>query len=358
MKKSAALLCMILPLAMPQQANAGWAKFNVTVRRPASVSMPGVKRIAIVNFHSPTGRFGTSVSSELQSRLVANAGTSFVIVDQTEVKKLLETQQAGQQGVFDESTVAATGKLLGADGMVFGSIDDDSKLENESVLTEVLKYKADTGEEYTEKCPTVVRSAHLGVTFKVLKVETAQVLAQSHKTYDVKTSKVSDPNPKNPYVKPGTNAIVAALIQNPFAAQLTSDEVMQQQLAQQSAVDFSKMIMPYTEQVVVQWDTAVAPKEALNMLQASLFTEGREIMEKAVPELEKDPKIQKDKHKLGGLYYDTGVANELEGRMEDALNWYKKAIVTGDNDPQVREAVMRVKGLMQAAMMLQDQTAR
>jgi tetratricopeptide (TPR) repeat protein len=357
MRKSAAILCSMFALVLPRQAGAGWAKFEVTVQRPAAVAMPGIKHIAVVTFHSPTGRFGTSVSSELQSRLVANAGDNFKIVDQTEVKRLLETQQAGASGTFDESTVAATGKLLGADALVFGSIDDDSKFENESVLTEVVKYRADNGEQYTEKCPTVVRSAHLGVTFKIVKVETGQVLAQTHKTYDVKTSKVNDPNPKNPYVQPGTNAILAALIANPFAGELTSDEEMQQQLAQQAAIDFSKMIMPYSEPVVVQWDTAVAPQDALKMLQATLFTEAREIMEKAVPELENDPKIAKDKHKLGGLYYDTGVAFELEGRVEDALNWYKKAIITGDNDSQVKDAIVRAKGLMQAAVALQDQTA-
>jgi curli production assembly/transport component CsgG len=316
----------------------------------------GEIRIGVMTFHSPTGRFGTSVSSELQSRLVANAGDNFKIVDQTEVKKLLETQQAGESGAFDESTVASTGKLLGADGMVFGSIDDDSKLENETVLTEVTKYKADTGDEYTEKCPTVIRSAHLGVTFKVVKVETGEVLAQTHKTYDMQTKKVNDPNPANPFVKPGTAPLLRALFPNPFLGQLTSDEVMQQQLAQQSAIDFSKMIMPYSESVIVQWDTAVAPQDALKMIQATLFTEGREIVEKAVPELEQDPKIAKDKHKLGGLYYDTGVAYELEGRPEDALTWYKKAILTGDNDGQVRDAVMRVKGLISSAEMLQTQT--
>ena len=349
------LLCALL---LPQDAAAGWRKFTVTVRRPAAVSMPGVKRIAIMNFHSPTGRFGSSVSSELQSRLVSNAGDNFKIVDQTEVKRLLETQAAGMSGVFDESTVASTGKMLGADAVIFGSIDDDSKFENESILTEVLKYRADNGQEYTEKCPTVIRSVHLGVTFKALKVETGQVLAHRHDTYDMKTSKVSDPSPKNPYVKPGTNAILAALVANPFAGELTADEVMQQQLSAQAAVDFSKVVMPYNEQVVVEWDTAVAPADALKMLEATLFTEGREIMEKAVVELEKDPKVSKDKHKLGGLYYDTGVAFELEGRLEDALDWYKKAIVAGDSDRQVKDAIKRVKDLMQAAVALQDQTAR
>lgn len=359
MKKWVAMSCTLLAftVAFAPPAHAGWAKFRVMVRRPAAITMPGVKRIGVMNFHSPTGRIGTSVSSELQSKLVANAGKDFQIIDQTEIKKLLETQAAGMTGAYDEATVASTGKLLGADAMVFGSIDDDSKLENTNALTEVLKYRADTGEEYTEKCPTVIRSAHLGVTFKVVKVETGQVLAHSHKTYDVKTQKVSDPNPKNPYVKPGTSALVAAFIRNPFAAELTPDETMQQQLSEQAAVEFSKMILPYTESVDVQWDTAVAPKDALTMMQASLFSEGREMMEKAVPDLEKDPKIAGDKHKLGGLYYDTGVSFELEGRLEDALNWYKKALLAGDTDSQVKDSIMRVKGLMASAAALQDQTA-
>lgn len=357
MRKQAALFCLALAaVVLPTQAQAGWKKFPVPVKRPASVSMPGVKRIAIMTFHSPTGRFGASVSSELQARLVANAGDNFTIVDQSEVKKLLEAQGIGQSGVFDESTVPAVGKLLGADALVFGSIDDDSKFENESIVTMVTKYKPDSGEEYEEKCPTVVRSAHLGVTFKVLKTETGAVLAHSHKTYDAKSSKVNDPNPKNPYVKPGTNAIVAALLPNPFAGELTPDEVTQQQLSQQAAVDFSKMIMPYTETVVVEWDTAVAPADALKMIEATLFTEGREIMEKAVAELENDPKIAKEPNKLCGLYYDTGVAFELEGRLEDALTWYKKALLQGDkNKKQVASAVTRVKGLMQSAILLQDQ---
>ncbi len=357
MTKATAILCVALAMALPGQASAGWKKFTVVVKRPASVSMPGVKRIAVMTFHSPTGRFGTSVSSELQARLVANAGGNFTIVDQTEVKKLLETQQSGQSGVFDESTVAATGKLLGADAIVFGSIDDDSKYEDQTVLTEVVKYRADNGMQYTENCPTVVRSAHLGVTFKVVKVETGEVVAHDHKTYDMKNSKVNDPNPSNPYVKPGTNAIAAALVTNPFAGELTSNEVMQQQLAQRAAVDFSKTIMPYNETVLVQWDTAVAPEDALKMLQATLFTEAREIMEKSVPEMEKTPKISDDKHKLGGLYYDMGVAHELDSQLDEALDWYKKAIVAGDNDSQVKDAVVRVKGLIQSAAILQDQTA-
>jgi hypothetical protein len=355
MKKAATWLLLVTALALPQPVSAGWAHFPVPVRRPASTPMPGVKRIAILTFHSSTGRFGASVSSELQSRLVANAKGDFTIVDQGVVKTLLEQQGIGQSGVFDESTTAQTGKLLGADALVFGSIDDDSKSEDENVVTEVTKYRAGSGEEYSEKCPTLIRHVHLGVTFKVVKVETGVVLAQDHRTYDMSSRRVNDPNPKNPYIKPGTNAIVAALLANPFAGQLTPDEVSQQQLCQQAAVDFSKMIMPYTETVTVDWDTAVAPGDALTMMKVGEFTSGREIMDKAVPEMEQDPRVVKDKHKLGGLYFDYGVAFELEGNLEKAAEWYRKALLL-DSDKEVRNAMVRVRGIMASTTELQDQT--
>ena len=52
--------------------------------------------------------------------------TNIKVIDQSKVKQLLEEQSKGMTGIIDEETAPATGKLIGADALVFGQVDKKS----------------------------------------------------------------------------------------------------------------------------------------------------------------------------------------------------------------------------------------
>ena len=55
--------------------------------------------------------------------LVLNCG-KIKIIDPSKVQKVMEEQEKGMTGIVDDKTAPETGKLLGADSILFGQVDD------------------------------------------------------------------------------------------------------------------------------------------------------------------------------------------------------------------------------------------
>ena len=350
------VLCGLLLIMIPAPAFAAWKDIHVMVKHPATYPLPGVKRLAIVNFRSTTGRYGELVSSELQKTLFQ--GKVFDILDRSEMDRIGQEQKLTMDGIVDERTASEAGHALGVQALVFGNIDDATRVFDEQLLTQIEKYN-EAGEKYVANCPTVVRHALLGVTFKVVDVGSSRVLAHFHQTYKVDQKHVNDPNPKHTWYPPNTNAIARMLLANPFAesVDLTPTEELQQKLAAQAAVDFAHQIAPYDAQETIRFDTVIGDinNAILNLLNVGMGAKASEALEQQVPTIEQSKGF--NEHKKAALYYDCGVLHEVLGDLDGASSWYTKAVMVdpGHLDPVIRGAVASLQVKISAQKELQNQ---
>jgi hypothetical protein len=336
--KTAAIWLLAL-LLVPGAARAEWVRLPIRVRRPAEISLPPeVKRIAVLPF--PGGRskwLGAMVRTELSACLSADSRGRFEFPAEKLVDNWLALHGSGLDTSFAE-----LGEGLGVDAVVVGRLDDSSGVEQQADFTDVIKYRAMTGEQYVEHCPTVVRSGHLGITFEIVDAVSGLALVHTHRTYDSLSRKVTDPNPRDRYVKPGTNAIVAALVPDPFAGDLLPSEMIQQNLVHQATLEFCRSTLSHDDVLMVAWNDEVAPRRVLAMLRAGQYSKALAMMDQVIPVQEHDSKNPKDQRHLGFLYYDYGVTFELDGRLDDAQAWYEKALVLTDGGLEAQDGIRRV----------------
>ncbi|MCP5005736.1 MAG: hypothetical protein GY941_17640 [Planctomycetes bacterium] len=86
------------------------------------------KILAVLDFEGNEklqGKIDLKMSDMLTTSLVKTA--RFEIVERNKIDKILKEQSIGLSGIFDESSVAKVGKLLGAKYVVFGSITSATK---------------------------------------------------------------------------------------------------------------------------------------------------------------------------------------------------------------------------------------
>jgi curli biogenesis system outer membrane secretion channel CsgG len=92
------------------------------------------KRVAIVDFENKTAygqeKLGRAASDILTTELVK--AKRFIVVEREALDKLLAEQKLGFSGVLDETTAAKTGRILGAQAIVTGSISEFGEAKKES----------------------------------------------------------------------------------------------------------------------------------------------------------------------------------------------------------------------------------
>jgi curli biogenesis system outer membrane secretion channel CsgG len=144
------------------------------------ISFSGPKRrIAVVKFEDKTafgrGRLGASASDILTTELNRSGG--FILVSRTDTKELLDEQAFGQSGAVNQATAAATGKILGLNAIVTGSI---SQFGVKTIGSEFIVGKQK------------LQQATATVDVRVVDAETGQVLFADSGTgiYETKTTEV------------------------------------------------------------------------------------------------------------------------------------------------------------------------
>jgi curli biogenesis system outer membrane secretion channel CsgG len=144
------------------------------------ISFTGPKRrIAVVKFEDKTafgrGRLGSAASDILTTELSRSGG--FVLVSRADNKELLEEQAFGQSGAVNPATAATTGRLLGLNAIVTGSI---SQFGVKTIGSDFLIGKQK------------LQQATATVDVRVVDAETGQVLFAESGTgiYETKTTEV------------------------------------------------------------------------------------------------------------------------------------------------------------------------
>jgi curli biogenesis system outer membrane secretion channel CsgG len=161
------------------------------------------RRVAVVKFEDKTafgkGRLGSAASDILTTELSRSGG--FIMVSRADTKEILDEQAFGQSGAVNPATAASTGKLLGLNAIVTGSI---SQFGVKTLGSDFLIGKQK------------LQQATATVDVRVVDAETGQVLFADSGTgiYETKTTEVLGIGQQAGYDETlGGNALRAAIAQ-------------------------------------------------------------------------------------------------------------------------------------------------
>jgi len=284
--------------------------------RPAEVDMSDYRKIAVADFQGP-GRSGSQAASVLTSEIFRSG--YFDILERQQIKKILEEQAFSLTGAVDVNTAAELGEILGVEALIFGEVTSYSVEDKEG--TEKVKKRVWTGEyekdkdgniiyekglfgikhkkkKYKEEFvdePYVVRSASVAVNFRVVDVETAELLAVKSNSsgYNKKAT--------------GTDEI----------GQLPAKESILENLSRKVVGTFVRQIAPYHATVTKRFEKGTgASKQAIKMAQNGLWDKALEIFQR---EAQIRPKPE-NCYNLGVCYEALGMYDEAEAQYEKAMS--------------------------------------
>ncbi|MDZ7271316.1 MAG: tetratricopeptide repeat protein [candidate division KSB1 bacterium] len=326
---------VILLVALVLSLHCAAPRVSVPVTKPAQVDITGIKSIAIVDFIGPENS-GAIAGSMLTARLFESK--FFHIVEREKVVQILEEHKLAMAGIVDASTAKEAGRLLGVDALIFGEVTAYS-LEPDQVGTEKVERKVGTGQYRTvrrgnkevreEIMKTVlvdqeyrIRRGAVGVTFRMVKVETGELVAvkASTKTYD-------------------SGKVVAG------RGTLKPREQILKDLLAEAVEEFARQVAPY---VVVERRTVLGGKGMLDLgkkyAQKGLWQEARDAFVQAVAA---EPRNS-------AAHYNLGLAHEVLGNLDQAEAEYQRAIKLEPKDLYV-DALARVRAARGEAERLRKQ---
>lgn len=341
-------------MLVPTGAGAKDTPVSIDVMKPAEFSIPGVRKIAITPFRGPSGE---AVCNALTAKLFE--GKAFSIMERAEIDRIMKEHNLGMEGIVDEATAAQVGKMAGVDALVFGQVDDHG-VTDEASLTPLKKKRLlgknaegqNVWEPYEVNCPTTVRNGRLSVTFKVVKVESGEIVAIKNGSAGFSGKQI-----KNPNADPFNYGLFD---ENPFdksKGELPSASAVEVALLNDVSSTFMRSISPHKEKVTLIWDDDIGKEgEAIvKLILAGMSKEAQEMLQGLTTSVASDPKAKQKK--VMAAYYDSGLLQEIAGDYEKALEWYKKAVTTdpGKATPNQMGAVARIQSLIEDQKKLQEQ---
>jgi len=296
---------------------------KVDVMKPAEVDLGTVRKLAIAEFQGPGG---AAVSNRMTTKLLA--AHHYGILERARLARVIDELALSQSGVLDAATAAKIGKAAGVDGLIFGEVDT-YHVADERTVTPLRKtrvvgydrqcdrkgrcYDIPISEEYSINAPTTVRRGHVSVSFRVVGIESGQVLAAKTASREWEGVNIVDP-------RPGNDAIVAS---PPKSISLPAQSTILEQLADEVAAEMVGVISPHQRQVQAVWLPTDGTEPALKYLNAGLPKEAQEHLEGM---------LQRTKSLPAPFYYDLGLVYEVNGQLDDAEAMYKKAAALDLNE--------------------------
>lgn len=186
---------------------------TVDVMKPAEVDLGPIRKLAIADFQGPGG---PAVSNRMITKLLA--ARHYQILERGRLASVIDELALSQSGVIDAATAAKIGKAAGVDGLIFGEVDT-YQVADERTVTPLRKtrvvgydrqcdrkgrcYDIPISEEYSVNALTTIRRGHVSVSFRVVGIESGQVLAAKTASPEWEGVNMVDP-------RPGNDAIVAS----------------------------------------------------------------------------------------------------------------------------------------------------
>lgn len=306
------------------------AAVHMQVMKPAAIHLPGVRTLAVADFQGP-GRSGSQVATRLQAYLLET--DYYNILERDKLKQILDEQNLGMAGVTDAATAAQVGKLLGVDAMIFGEVTE-YQVEPDERGTEKVHRKVGTGKyEWVERkniftgkktkvkeeiMKTVLVDQHYrirrgtaAVHFRAVDVETGELLAVHSDSKSYNSGKVVEGGQES--LKP-KGEILAGL----------SEGICRK---------FVGMIAPHyvNETCYVESGKGLI-KTGKKYAENGLWPEAVGAWEQAV--------VAYPEEAPG--WYNLGVAAEIDGDLDTAEMYYKKAVALKQKDLYM-ESIQRIR---------------
>jgi hypothetical protein len=350
----------VAALALMLVASAAAAKdtpISVDVMKPAEFSIPGVRKIAVTPFKGPNGQ---AVCNSLTAKIFE--GKAFSIMERAEIDRIMKEHNLGMEGIVDEATAAQVGKMAGVDALVFGQVDDYGVTDEAS--TTPLKKKRLLGknaegqnvwEPYEVNCPTTVRNGRLSVTFKVVKIESGEIVAIKNGSASFAGKQIKNPN-ADPFD-------YCLFCENPYdksKGELPTSSAVEVSLLNDVSGQFMRSISPYKARVTLVWDDDIGKEgdAVVKLLFAGMNKEANDMLQSTTGAITTDPKAKPKK--IMAAHYDSGILQEIMGDYEKALESYKKAVATDPAKATTNQmgAVARIQGMIEDQKKLQEQQQR
>ncbi len=280
---------------------------QMPVHKPAEIDVKGLKKIAIVDFQ------GVNSSGDLAASLLTTElmhSNFFQIFERSKIDVLLDEHELAQAGVVDENTARQVGQMLGVDALVFGevvscSVDPDEKgvqkvekkvgtgkyrtvTRNKKKVREEIMKTAYIDQHY------MIRRGTVAVTFRVVNIETGQLIASKAKSKSYDSGKVVEGKGTLKSRDAIINDLMADIVKE-FAKEIAPYVVMEKHPLE-SGSGSTKIGVQYAKNGL--WDEAIA---AFN-------------------------RAIKEQPKNSGAWYNLGIACMVTGDYDKAEMLFNKAI--------------------------------
>ncbi len=329
-------IVLILPLFL-----AGCAtKIKTTILCPGKAhEVATLKRIAVLPF---SGRGGDEVGSDVEALLVGvrvNGEPYFSVIEREALRKIMKEQRLHLTGAVDEATAVKVGKLIGAQGIVFGAVTQND--------TEDKRYKSQRSEcarrdnegkctkrrKYSVSCTE--RNAYFSFVPKVVSVGTGQIVASEILTGDASDSACRDSGP------------------------LMGRQELLLKAKRQALGKFRRLIAPYKEKleiVLIDDDESDPPDAAEDRIERGIEWAEAGRMDRACELWQEACRI----HPKGyAVHYLLGVCAEISGDLEGALKQYQIADrLTDEPVEEINQALGRVRFNLEEKRKLEEQLQR
>jgi hypothetical protein len=321
---------------------------TVNVLKPASLHLPGIKKIAIADLQGPN-RSGTQIATLAQSMIMQTG--HFDVMERDKLRRVLEEQNLGMAGIVDASTAAEIGKLLGVQALIFGEVAT-YEIEPDKEITRMVKQRRGTGKYHdveekdkkTGKMKKVkkeiteevwvprkrwVRKGTVAINFRVVDVETGRLLAahSDSKSYDSEKEKTS------------------FLQRYSDKQNLKPEGEILADLSKAICEKFARMVAPYYSEESRKLESGKGSiKVGVKYATAGLWPEAIEAWKQAVLEMPEEP----------AAYYNLGLGMEIQGDLDRAEALYQAAIKLKQKDLYMK-AVAHVRQAREEQKKLQEQ---
>lgn len=319
-----------------------YKKVKCFILQTPTQALPGVKRIAILDFEGPGGRdasdqlisallqdkrgiysiaesglFGLGASSREGRTYQVWATTKiFDIVERSMLERVLQEQKLGMTGIIDDSQAAALGKVLGVNAIITGVVSYES---NDSRLTEKrTKYrsKEEGGGSYEISVECSERKVTGPMKMRVISVETGQILGNRELSLYNSDKKCADQE----------------------RGALASTQTLLRGAIDYTASAMASYISPYFALVEMELEKVKANQykdkadDAAKLAEKGQLGQAYLLYYGIYQEDQYNPEI----------LYNLGILNEAVGNFADAKTMYETALSLKSDEKEYQTALARV----------------
>ena len=308
-------------------------KIRVNMLQPAQYHEASLtKAVAVMPFTGPGGK---GFAAELES-VLSGVGIDdkqyFTLVDRASIDKVISEMKFSQSGLVDEKTAVKLGKMVGAQGIYTGIVNqnnysDSNYREQRQTCTQYEEKKDKDGKSYRGSCISwrtyyvncTKRVADFSVTPRLVDVATGRVLYSRNISAMKNSSGCEDTKP------------------------VQSEMVLLEQAREQVKKEFRRDVAPYyvTREIRLMDSTdGIESKEAKDKLKRGLEYADKGRMDSAC-------ELWGEARNLTSgsctLLYNLGVCAESRGDLDAALTLYRQADkLLGKPDDDISLALNRV----------------